>query len=133
MAKPKYSLETRLTVVNHYLAGKDGTHRTDEHFGVERTSVRRWVRAWQLRGIDGIAWKNDCYSPAFRMTVAPAVLNEEHLMREGAARFNISDETVVRHWVNIYKDAGEKELLSIKPDRSKNMQVILWFNIFINI
>ncbi|WP_448692564.1 hypothetical protein, partial [Salmonella enterica] len=24
MAKPKYSLETRLAVVNHYLAGHDG-------------------------------------------------------------------------------------------------------------
>ncbi|MGS8050668.1 helix-turn-helix domain-containing protein [Escherichia marmotae] len=45
MAKPKYSLETRLAVVNHYLAGHDGARRTAERFGVEETSVRRWVRA----------------------------------------------------------------------------------------
>lgn len=45
MEKTKYSLKNRLAVVNHYLAGKDGTHRTAEHFGVERTSVRRRVRA----------------------------------------------------------------------------------------
>ncbi|WP_146742077.1 helix-turn-helix domain-containing protein, partial [Lonsdalea populi] len=49
MAKPKYSLEIRLAVVNHYLAGKEGAQRTAERFGVERTSIRRWVRAWQLR------------------------------------------------------------------------------------
>ncbi|MBB1585142.1 IS3 family transposase [Serratia sp. OS31] len=121
MAKPKYSLEIRLAVVNHYLAGKDGTHRTAERFGVERTSVRLWVRAWQLHGIDGITWKNDRHSPAFRMTVVQAVLNEELTMREAAPRFNISTETVVRHWVNVYKDAGEKGLLSIKPGRSKDM------------
>lgn len=121
MAKPKYSLDIRLAVVNHYLAGKDGTHRTVERFGVERTSVRRWVRAWQLHGIDGITLKNDRHSPAFRMTVVRAVLNEEFSMREAAARFNISTETVVRHWVNVYKDAGEKGLLSIKPGRSKDM------------
>ncbi|MGA9620259.1 MAG: helix-turn-helix domain-containing protein, partial [Serratia proteamaculans] len=54
MAKPKYSLETRLAVVSHYLSGKDGAQRTAARFGVERTSVRRWVRAWQLHGIDGI-------------------------------------------------------------------------------
>lgn len=36
-----------------------------------------------------------------------------------AARFNISNETVVRHWLNIYKDAGEKGLLSIKRGRNK--------------
>ncbi|WP_146742072.1 helix-turn-helix domain-containing protein, partial [Lonsdalea populi] len=48
MAKPKYSLEIRLAVVNHYPAGKEGAQSTAERFGVERTSVRRWVRAWQL-------------------------------------------------------------------------------------
>lgn len=121
MAKPKYSLETRLAVVNHYLSGKDGTHRTAERFGVERTSVRRWVRAWQLHGIDGITWKNDRHSPAFRMTVVQTVLSDELSMREAAARFNISNETVVRHWVNVYKDAGEKGLLNIKSGRSKDM------------
>ena len=55
------------------------------------------------------------------MTVVQTVLNEELSMREAAARFNISNETVVRHWVNVYKVAGEKGLLSIKPGRSKNM------------
>jgi transposase len=121
MAKPKYTLETRLAVVSHYLSGNDGTQRTAERFGVERTSVRRWVRAWQLHGIDGITWKNDRHSPSFRIAVVRTVIDEELSMREAAARFNISTETVVRHWVNVYKDAGEKGLLSIKPGRSKGM------------
>ncbi|MFP9462466.1 IS3 family transposase [Pectobacterium brasiliense] len=121
MAKPKYSLELRLAVVKHYLSSKDGTYCTAERFGVERTSVRRWVRAWQLHGIDGITWKNDRHSPAFRIAVVRTVLNEELSMREAAARFNISNETVVRHWVNVYKDAGEKGLLNIKPGWSKGM------------
>ena len=122
MAKTKFSLETRLAVVRHYLSGSDGTQRTAERFGVERTSVRRWVRAWQLHGIDGITWKNERHSPAFRITVVRTVLNEELSMREAAARFNISNESVVRHWVNVYKDAGEKGLLSIKPGRRTDMK-----------
>lgn len=40
MAKPKYSIETSLTVVNHDVAGNDGTHRTAERFCVGRTSGR---------------------------------------------------------------------------------------------
>lgn len=121
MAKPKYTLETRLAVVSHYLSDNDGTQRTAERFGVERTSVRRWVRAWQLHGIDGITWKNDRHSPSFRIAVVRTVLNEELSMREAAARFNISNESVVRHWVNVYKVSGQKGLLSIKPGRSKGM------------
>ncbi|MEF5534972.1 transposase [Escherichia coli] len=41
MAKPKYSLETRLAAVNHYLAGHDGARRIAERFGVEETSLRK--------------------------------------------------------------------------------------------
>lgn len=55
------------------------------------------------------------------MSVVQAVLDEELSVREAAARFNISTETVVRHWVNVYKDAGEKGLLNIKPGWSKDM------------
>ncbi|MFP8722888.1 helix-turn-helix domain-containing protein, partial [Klebsiella sp. 1SHAk5cef] len=36
--------------VNHYLSGKDGEQSTADLFGIERTSVRRWVRAWQFHG-----------------------------------------------------------------------------------
>ncbi|WP_410317433.1 hypothetical protein, partial [Klebsiella pneumoniae] len=39
MAKPKYSPETKLAVVNHYLSGKDGEQSTADLFGIERTSV----------------------------------------------------------------------------------------------
>ena len=63
---------------------------TAERFSVERTSMRCRVRAWQLHDIDGITWRNDRHSPAFRMTVVQAVPNEELSMREVAARFNIS-------------------------------------------
>ncbi|HBD0566518.1 TPA: hypothetical protein KGP31_004816, partial [Escherichia coli] len=41
MAKPKYSLETRLAAVNRYLAGHDGARRIAERFGVEETSLRK--------------------------------------------------------------------------------------------
>jgi transposase len=55
------------------------------------------------------------------MAVVQTVLNEELSMREAAAQFHISTETVVRHWMNVYKSADEKGLLSIKPGRSKDM------------
>ncbi|KFC06155.1 hypothetical protein GTGU_02674 [Trabulsiella guamensis ATCC 49490] len=55
------------------------------------------------------------------MAVFWIVAAEELSMRKATAWFNISTETVVRHLVNVYKDAGEKGLLSIKQDRSKDM------------
>jgi transposase len=49
MVKPKYPLETRLVVVNHYLAGKDGTHRKSERFGIEKISTTQGTTSLTLK------------------------------------------------------------------------------------
>lgn len=36
MAKPKYSLETRQAIANHYFFGKDGAQRTTKRYSVEK-------------------------------------------------------------------------------------------------
>lgn len=121
MAKPKYSPETKLAVVNHYLSGKDGEERTASRFGVERTSVRRWVRVWQLHGTEGLSGKNNHHSAEFKLAVVRAVISDHLTLREAAARFNLSAETVVRHWVCVYNDAGAEGLLNIQRGRPGKM------------
>ncbi|WP_233983734.1 helix-turn-helix domain-containing protein [Klebsiella pneumoniae] len=81
MAKPKYSPETKLAVVNHYLSGKDGEQSTADLFGIERTSVRRWVRAWQFHGAEGLTAKNNHYSDEFKLVVVRAVISDRLTMR----------------------------------------------------
>ncbi|WP_425537035.1 transposase [Klebsiella pneumoniae] len=80
MAKPKYSPETKLAVVNHYLSGKDGEQSTADLFGIERTSVRRWVRAWQFHGAEGLTAKNNHYSDEFKLVVVRAVISDRWLI-----------------------------------------------------
>lgn len=121
MAKPKYSLQTKLAVVNHYLVGKDGTQRTAERFGVERTSVRRWVRLWQLHGAEGFSGKKYSPSPEFKLVVARAVIRDHLTAREAAARFNISAERLVHQWVTVYKEAGPEGLLKMQRGRKRKM------------
>ncbi|YBI28524.1 IS3 family transposase [Klebsiella pneumoniae] len=117
MAKPKYSPETKLAVVNHYLSGKDGEQSTADLFGIERTSVRRWVRAWQFHGAEGLTAKNNHYSDEFKLVVVRAVISDRLTMREAAARFNLSAEILVRRWLDVYNDAGAEGLLNIQCGR----------------
>lgn len=114
MAKPKYSLEKRLAVVTHVLSGKDGTQRTAERFGVERTSVRRWVKAYHYHGIAGLVPQRTVRHPEFRLFVVQAVLDEQLSMREAAARFNIPNEMAVQRWMNVYRESGLEGLLNIR-------------------
>ena len=110
MAKPKYSPETKLAVVNHYLSGKDGEQSTADLFGIERTSVRRWVRAWQFHGAEGLTAKNNHYSDEFKLVVVRA-----------AARVNLSAEILVRRWLDVYNDAGAEGLLNMQCGRPGQM------------
>nr|WP_179373168.1 IS3 family transposase [Klebsiella pneumoniae] len=105
-ATPYPSPETKLAVVNHYLSGKDGEQSTADLFGIERTSVRRWVRAWQFHGAEGLTAKNNHYSDEFKLVVVRAVISDRLTMREAAARFNLSAEILVRRWLDVYNDAG---------------------------
>ncbi|WP_179373896.1 IS3 family transposase [Klebsiella pneumoniae] len=120
MAKPKYSPETKLAVVNHYLSGKDGEQSTADLFGIERTSVRRWVRAWQFHGAEGLTAKNNHYSDEFKLVVVRAVISDRLTMREAAARFNLSAEILVRRWLDVYNDAGAEGLLNLRYLRAEN-------------
>ncbi len=121
MAKPKYSPETKLAVVNHYLSGKDGEQSTADLFGIERTSVRRWVRAWQFHGAEGLTAKNNHYSDEFKLVVVRAVISDRLTMREAAARFNLSAEILVRRWLDVYNDAGAEGLLNMQCGRPGQM------------
>ncbi len=121
MAKPKYSPETKLAVVNHYLSGKDGEQSTADLFGIERTFVRRWVRAWQFHGAEGLTAKNNHYSDEFKLVVVRAVISDRLTMREAAARFNLSAEILVRRWLDVYNDAGAEGLLNMQCGRPGKM------------
>lgn len=107
MAKAKYSLEFRVAVVEYYFSGKGGTTRTAAHFGIHKTTVSHWVASWQMHGIDGITWKIACYTPDFKVSVVKTVLREHLSCREAAVRFNVSDNKVVKRWLDIWKTAGE--------------------------
>ncbi|GKW43568.1 hypothetical protein PEC301879_34260 [Pectobacterium carotovorum subsp. carotovorum] len=53
--------------------------------------------------------------------VVHAVLNEALSMREAAARFNISNETVVRRWASVYNHAVPEVLQNMKRGRPREM------------
>ncbi|CFQ58385.1 insertion element IS1661 DNA-binding protein [Yersinia aleksiciae] len=49
------------------------------------------------------------------------VIRDALSVREATARFNISNESVVLHWINVYKEAGLTGLLNIKRGRGRQM------------
>lgn len=110
MGKPNHTLEFRIAVIKYYLSGQGGTTRTATHFGIHKSTVSHWVASWQMHGIDGITWKVASYSPAFKLEVVRTIQKEYLSFREAAVRFNISDNKVVKRWMDVYESVGETGL-----------------------
>jgi hypothetical protein len=68
MAKPKYSLKQNWLWLIIICPVKTETEYS-RPFWYERTSVRRWVRAWQFHGAEGLTAKNNHYSDEFKLVV----------------------------------------------------------------
>lgn len=123
MARAKFSLETRVAVVQHYLSGNGGgMRRTANFFGMHKSTVSQWVAAYQQHGIDGLTWKNDNHSFEFKLNVVRVIEQEGLSFREATTRFNISEKTVVSRWVKTYESSGEDGLRKLKRGKSKSVK-----------
>ncbi|MFX2612085.1 IS3 family transposase [Enterobacter mori] len=108
----KHSLELKLAVVMHYTEGHGGQGETAAYFNVEITSVKKWIRAYLKHGLEGLKRKRAHTPYEEKLKIVLTTINEELSPREAAARFNVSDASVIRKWVSLYKDYGAESLNS---------------------
>lgn len=86
----KYSEELKLAAIHTYRAGQLGWKAAAKVHNVEPSSLRKWVAAYEVHGIDGIRRKNiRQYSEAFKLEVLQRMRDEALSYRQVAALFNI--------------------------------------------
>lgn len=117
--KKQYPSDIKLKVVEHYLNTSDGMKRTAHLFGIGRTAVRRWITTYQLHGLNGISDVKKSYDTALKIAVAKAVVDENLSLLQAAAKYNISNESVVRGWAILYEREGTEGLSAIKKGQRK--------------
>lgn len=122
--KTKYSLEFRLNVVKFHLSGQGSMNAASKQFNLHKSIFSQWVASYRVHGIDGITWKNDNHDIDFKLAVVRIVMSEGLSSREAAARFNISEPSVVRRWVNTYEKLGEDGLHKLKRGNPTEKPVV---------
>lgn len=95
---PKYSLSFKLQVVKHCLSGQEGQKATAKRFGIEHSSVRKWVCAWPLHGEIGLITKHFRYPPAFKQAAILHMRDHFRSARQVSATFNIPSFSPVCQW-----------------------------------
>lgn len=110
----KYSLETKVKSVEHYLEGKDSFKETARQFRVGLTTLKTWVALFKEQGVEGLTSSYTNYDIHFKMDVIN-YMNEtgaSHL--QAAAKYNISSPRTVWVWQNTVETQGIDALLPKK-------------------
>lgn len=121
MAKRRHSPEWMVDRVQEYLSGQ-GSYRTiAKANGIDAKTLRRWVAAYKAQGANAFAikWGNSSYSAQFKMNCVKMVLRGEISVNNCVARYKISNEAVLRHWISEYN--ANKELKDYDPKREVYM------------
>lgn len=116
----KYTMDFKLSVIQHYLTGHS-YHSTANAFGIKRSIVQNWVSLYQTHGIDGIRIRKSkaIYSPEFKHSAVLQLLFGKS-MPTVATELNISSPSVLHQWLKAYQTHGIMGLTS-KPKGRQSM------------
>jgi transposase len=118
----KYSEELKLAAIHTYRTGQLGWKAAAKVHNVEPSSLRKWVAAYEVHGIDGIRRKSaGGYSAAFKLEVLHRMRAEALSCRQVAALYNIGRFDVIGAWEKAYERDGLAGLGSRRGGRSKQL------------
>ena len=121
MSRTKHSPELKIMVVQKYLAGEGSLEALSKAYGVGYTSLRRWLSLFRAQGKAGFyrGVGNTSYSKEFKLSCVAAALRGEDSIIDIVAKYNISNESVLRHWIACYN--ANMELKDYEPKREVYM------------
>ena len=117
----KYSNEFKLKVIEYCINEHHGYQDAEKHFGVNHEHLRRWIKRYELYGIEGLVTKRKSYDGNFKQNVVE-YMHQNHLScSETALRFQIPQDYLVGKWERIYYEEGPQALYEDKRGRPRKM------------
>jgi transposase len=117
----KYSLEYKQSVVSAYVSGTGSAKTVAFLFGVDHSTVRKWVAAFAAHGVSGLEKKFSHYDAAFKLSVLQRMWDDGLSYRQAAAIFNIRNKGSIVGWVKHYESGGLEALTPRRKGRPRRM------------
>lgn len=117
----KYTYEQRMKAVLDVVENHMSSNAVGKVLGCGSKHIRRWVKRYELFGIEGLLLKNGTYTGEFKQRVVE-YMHEYHLsIFETAVLFGIPTDVTVGKWERIYYEEGPQALYRENRGRKKNM------------
>jgi transposase len=110
----KHTEEFKYRVVQEYLNGPMGYVALGKKYGLQYSTVRRWVGWYQAHGMEGLTKKFTHYSAEFKLSVLRHVWDNSLSYSQAATHFNIRNPGILAQWVRLYRHGG---LGALEPRR----------------
>lgn len=107
--KGKISPEKKEKIVQRYLRGEMSLRKAAEIVGVDKATIRRWIRRYQAEGIFGlnVAEKDRGYSPELKERAVKEYLSGAGSQADICKKYRIRSTRQLRNWVKVYNAHGD--------------------------
>ena len=117
----KYSTIFKQSVVSAYAGGTDGFRAIGVRFGVDHSTVRKWVSIHAAHGLAGLEKKFSRYDAKFKLSVLRRMWEDGLSHRQAAAVFNIRNKSLIADWEWRYEHGGIEALALRRKGRPRSM------------
>lgn len=120
----KYSTDFKMKVVKEYLESNISYRFLSDKYCIpSETVVINWVNAYKSQGYEGlkVKRKNTQYTLEFKLNVVNLYLTGEMSYQSLANELKINNPSMIRRWVNDFREKGIEGLKSKKRGRPSKM------------
>lgn len=113
--KSKISFEDKLEAVTQYIEGKASSSELALQYGVDCSTIRKWIKMYQSQGPEGLqsTKHNQSYTTEFKLSCVEAYKLGEGSLLEIASKFGLRSPYQLRQWIIKYN--SHQELKDYNP------------------
>ncbi len=121
MSKRSYSTEFKYEVLLAFRNRDYSIQDLCSRFQISKSSLRRWIDKFERYGIDGLkeskSWKS--YSEELKKAAVGEYLSGDFSLPELTRKYEISDDRLLRQWINKYN--SHREIKDTSKERTSSM------------
>lgn len=107
--RTKYTVEEKYKILMAYEDGTGSMLKIASMYKINEDTLRKWIYNFQKYGLDGLresrTWKS--YSKELKEQAVIDYLSGEYSLREVVKKYEISDKSLLKRWINKYNSHRE--------------------------
>ncbi len=120
--KLSYSAAEKRHIIEQHLQGKASRQDIARCYGIDKKTVRDWLRLYQTFGMEGLSHQKQRtrYSPESKLSAVKAYLSGQGSLQEICYRYGIRSDQSLRNWIRKYN--GHRESFTASPSHQQQQK-----------